>query len=245
VATNPGHNARTSSDKFSPVILIMLISLHPIKLLPLISSSHTVMLFQYKHQTHATQNLYRVTTISFIVGLFLIGVSGCGTRSSPEASPGSPSSAIASSSPTSPTPVSPSPAPDSTQGVESPVAANPTTSPTAPVTVTLYKVDSQCETLVPETAQVPGDRALEETVGKILSAQSNQDFQLGGYRVNIANGVATVDFRLTPSSRRQMVSLSTCEQFALFGSLRKTLIENSQWQIKSVRFTERGEELEF
>lgn len=222
----------------------MLISLHPIKLLPLISSSHTVMLFQYKHQIHATQTLYRVTTISFIVGLFLIGLGGCGSQPSPNASPISPSDAIASSSPASPTSVSPSQSPDSTQGLESPSAADPTTPPAPPVTVTLYKVDSQCETLVPETAQVSGDRALEETVGKIHSAQSNQDFQLGGYRVTVANGVATVDFRLAPSSRRQLVSLSTCEQFALFGSLRKTLTENRQWQIKSVRFAERGKDLE-
>lgn len=125
-------------------------------------------------------------------------------------------------------------------------AASPTPSAaTAMVPVTIYKADSQCETLVPEEIQVPGDRALEATVGQILNTQSNIDFQLGGYRVQQSQGVTTVDFRLTPGSRRQMVSLSTCEQFALFGSLRKTLTQNSRWAIKSVRFTERGEELPF
>jgi hypothetical protein len=29
----------------------------------------------------------------------------------------------------------------------------------------------------------------------------------------------------------------------LFSSVRKTLISNSQWKIKDVRFTERGEEI--
>ncbi|MFM6369036.1 MAG: sporulation/spore germination protein, partial [Dolichospermum sp.] len=38
-------------------------------------------------------------------------------------------------------------------------------------------------------------------------------------------------------------SLSSCEQFALFGSVRKTLMSNSEWKIKDVRFTERGEDI--
>ncbi|MFO0142950.1 MAG: sporulation/spore germination protein, partial [Aphanizomenon sp.] len=36
---------------------------------------------------------------------------------------------------------------------------------------------------------------------------------------------------------------SSCEQFALFSSIRKTLISNAQWKIKEVRFTERGEDI--
>jgi hypothetical protein len=48
---------------------------------------------------------------------------------------------------------------------------------------------------------------------------------------------------LSPNSRRQFVSLSTCEQFALFGSLRKTLTDNSPLKIKGVRFTERGQDI--
>jgi hypothetical protein len=64
---------------------------------------------------------------------------------------------------------------------------------------------------------------------------------LSGYRVRVNNGVATVDLRLSPQSKRNFVSLSSCEQFALFGSVRKTLTNNSQWKIKEVRFTEKGE----
>jgi hypothetical protein len=98
--------------------------------------------------------------------------------------------------------------------------------------------------LIPETIQVPADRALEATVGKIINNQDNLDFQLGGYRISRdSNGVATVDLRLIPNPRRQIVSLSTCEQFALFGSLRETLTRNPDWNIKSVRFTERGKEI--
>jgi hypothetical protein len=63
--------------------------------------------------------------------------------------------------------------------------------------------------------------------------------------VNVDNGVATIDLRIAPESKRQIVSLSSCEQFALFGSLRKTLTSNPQWNIKDVRFTERGQEVVF
>ncbi|MBD2021984.1 hypothetical protein H6F43_17535, partial [Leptolyngbya sp. FACHB-36] len=55
------------------------------------------------------------------------------------------------------------------------------------------------------------------------------------------NGVATVDLRLPANAKRRFVSLSTCEQLALFGSIRKTLTSNRQWKIKSVRFTEKGQ----
>ncbi|MFM6472207.1 MAG: sporulation/spore germination protein, partial [Dolichospermum sp.] len=55
--------------------------------------------------------------------------------------------------------------------------------------------------------------------------------------------VATVDIRVSPESKRQLFSLSSCEQFALFGSVRKTLMSNSEWKIKDVSFTERGEDI--
>ncbi len=112
-------------------------------------------------------------------------------------------------------------------------------------TVTLYKADNQCSSYLPETTQVPADQPLAATVGKVIDAQDNADFQLTGYRVNLAEGVATIDFRVAPNSPRQIVSLSSCEQFALFGSLTETLTKNPDWQVQEVRFTERGEAIEF
>jgi hypothetical protein len=113
-------------------------------------------------------------------------------------------------------------------------------------TVTVYKPDSQCETLLPEQVQVAGDRPMEAAIGKVIEDQSNADFSLAGYRVNLsAEGVVTVDLRLSPQAQRKIASLSTCEAFALFGSIRETLLKNSAWQVKSVRFTERGKEIVF
>ncbi|MBW4521676.1 MAG: GerMN domain-containing protein [Scytolyngbya sp. HA4215-MV1] len=131
--------------------------------------------------------------------------------------------------------------------------SSPTSSPTldgkesggSRVAVDLYQVDSQCSELIAEKISVSADRPVEAAVEKILAQQSNTDFNLSGYRVSLdkTNGIATIDFRLAPGSKRGMTSLSSCEQLALFGSLRKTLTSNAQWKINRVRFTERGKEI--
>jgi Sporulation and spore germination len=90
---------------------------------------------------------------------------------------------------------------------------------------------------------VPSEEPLKGAVGKIIQERDNADFSLSGYRVTVKNGVATVDLRVSPESKRQLTSLSSCEQFALFGSLKKTLTSNPKWNVKDVRFTEKGEEL--
>jgi hypothetical protein len=109
--------------------------------------------------------------------------------------------------------------------------------------VTLYTSDDQCQELIPKKADVSAQEPMNEAIGKIFKEQDTADFSVSGYRININNGVATVDVRIAPDSKRQVSSLSSCEQFALFGSVRKTLISNSQWKIKDVRFTERGKDI--
>lgn len=111
------------------------------------------------------------------------------------------------------------------------------------VNVTLFTIDSQCQELVPQKVSVTAEEPMESAVGKIIQQHDSADFNLSDYRVSVKDGVATVDLRLSPNSQRQFTSLSSCEQFALFGSLRKTLMSNSQWKVKDVRFTERGEEI--
>ena len=126
-----------------------------------------------------------------------------------------------------------------------------TTSSTTPaiktIPISIYRADSQCQTLVPEKVAVPAASPVDAAVGTVLKEAASGDFDLAGYRVNVnANSrVATVDLRLSPDSQRKFVSLSTCEQFALFGSLRKTLTANSQLNLKDVRFTQQGQEIKF
>ncbi|WGV25140.1 GerMN domain-containing protein [Halotia branconii] len=109
--------------------------------------------------------------------------------------------------------------------------------------VTLYTSDVQCQELIPQKVSVPAAEPVTGAVSKIIEEQNTADLSLSGYRVKVENGIATVDLRLSPESKRQLVSLSSCEQFALFGSLRKTLTSNAQWNIKEVRFTEQGKEV--
>jgi hypothetical protein len=109
--------------------------------------------------------------------------------------------------------------------------------------ITLYTSDAQCQELIPEKVSVPAEEPVKNAVSKILEKRDTSDFSLSGYRVNIKNGIATVDLRTSPESKRQLASLSSCEQFVLFGSLRKTLTSNAQWNIKEVRFTEGGKEI--
>ncbi len=124
-----------------------------------------------------------------------------------------------------------------------PSEAAPKAETSKTVNVTLYTSDTQCQQLIPQKVSVPAEEPMTNAVGKIIDERDTADFSLSGYRVNVRNGVATVDLRLSPQSKRQIASLSSCEQFALFGSLRKTLMSNSQWKIKDVRFTEKGEEI--
>ncbi len=144
------------------------------------------------------------------------------------------------------------PAPDQTVTpvVTQPLKATNTkatsiTSSIKTVPLKIYQADSQCQTLVSEKVAIPLENSVNAAVGKVLKQADSGDFDLVGYRVNVnANSrIATVDLRLSPDSRRQFVSLSTCEQFAFFGSLRKTLTSNSQLKIKAVRFTQQGKEI--
>ena len=94
-----------------------------------------------------------------------------------------------------------------------------------------------------EKTAISANQPIAGAVGKVLENADSADFSVSGYRVNVASGVATVDLRVAPDSKRKLISLSSCEQMAIFGSLRKTLTSNAQWKIKSVRFTDRGKEV--
>lgn len=113
------------------------------------------------------------------------------------------------------------------------------------IALNIYHPDSQCQTLIPEKVTVSAETPITHAVGKVLESSSSSDFDLAGYRVNLDlnKRIVTIDFRLAPNSQRQFVSLSMCEQFALFGSLRKTLLDNPQLKIKDVRFTHQGREI--
>lgn len=174
--------------------------------------------------------------VPFILVAIAVNLSSC--SSSPTSTPNTISSPTPSQSPS----IGRLRAKNSDSGSSTPQ----NTPDTAPRTtnVTLYTSDTQCQALIPQKVAVPLQAPISGSVGKILEQHDSGDLSLSGYRVNVKNGVATVDLRVSPQSRRQLASLSSCEQFALFGSLRKTLTSNPQWNIKQVRFTQRGESVQ-
>ncbi len=122
-----------------------------------------------------------------------------------------------------------------------PAIAKPTSAKT--VTVNAYKLDSRCTQQIAEAVTVPAQQPIQGAIAKVIEMGSNNDFRLAGFRVNVKSGTATVDLRVPPGAKRQIQSLSTCERMALLGSIRKTLISNRQWKIKTVKFTDRGKGL--
>lgn len=111
------------------------------------------------------------------------------------------------------------------------------------VTVSVYTIDDQCNDFVEQSVQVPSDQAMNEAIGKAMGAVDYNAFKLDGYQVNISGSTAIVDMKLAPGSERQFVSLSSCEQRALFGSVEKTLLDNADWNVDAVKFTDSGKEL--
>jgi len=179
--------------------------------------------------------------IPLLLGVMLAGCGGDGpTTDNTNNQPKSPSTPVAESPTASPDnkDSTPDTSPDGDKAIDTDTDKNS-------LTLDIYGVDSQCDKLVPKKVTISADKSVDAAVGKVVDQISSSDFDLAGYRVNVdTNGMATVDLRLSPDSQRHFRSLSTCEQLALFGSLRKTLTDNSQFNISDVRFTEQGEEIE-
>jgi hypothetical protein len=207
----------------------------------------------------------RLTLIeSALVGLTAVSLAAC--SSSPPAPIASPTDSTVDQSTQSPPPVS-SPAPSPTPSVSaSPTPAAPApgsaaTSPQAPAPrpdpvkiatsntsnqeITVYKLDDQCNGYVPEKLPMPTQGTMEAIVAKVLENSNTPDFNVSNYRVDVKDGVATVDLRLPANAKRPFTALSACEQMGLLGSLEKTLKENSSLKIQAVRFTDGKQELQF
>lgn len=187
--------------------------------------------------------------LALCLGVFLISLSSCTPLTTPpNTTPPSPAIPQPESPTSVPNAANPTPRanPDPTSPTSQPrnsAANQPAAQKT--VAITLFKPDRQCTTLVSEKVAVSADQPIQAAVGKVLAQRDNADFSVAGYRVNLdaARGVATIDLRLPPDAKRSFASLSSCEQLALFGSLRKTLTSNAQWQVKTVRFTQQGQEI--
>lgn len=178
--------------------------------------------------------LARLTTC--LMSLIALSLGSC---SAPPAPLASPSSSMINPSSTPSTPIATQPSPSrAVDRLTTPTGASAQT-----MTINIYKIDSQCANLAPEKVTVAATQSLEAAIAKVLAETDSGDFSIAGYRVSRDGTRAIVDFRLPANSRRSFHSLSSCEQLALFGGIRKTLINNSQWNVRSVQFTEKGQEI--
>jgi hypothetical protein len=182
-------------------------------------------------------NVAKAYLMTCLISLTALSLSSCST---PPSSVGERSE---SSNPNSPSPSTPSPT--ASQPIASPsTSVNRLTAPATPqTTINVYKIDSLCKDLVPQKTTIAAKQSLEGAIAKVLEEADSGDFSIAGYRVSKEGNRAIVDLRLPANTKRSFHSLSSCEQLALFGGIRKTLIDNSQWQIKSVQFTEKGQEI--
>lgn len=112
------------------------------------------------------------------------------------------------------------------------------------VTVTVYEPDSECKTLIAKQIVVPAEKSLLTAVSKVLEQEYTSDFNFA-YRVTVDQntGKAIIDLRVSSNSKRTLTSLSTCQQLAIFGSLRQTLTAKPVWKVKQVQFTSKGADI--
>jgi hypothetical protein len=113
------------------------------------------------------------------------------------------------------------------------------------VTVKVYKVNNLCQTLNPETVTGPENQLMSSAVDELLKQQIFASLGLVGYRLKIDRdlGIATVDLRASGNYRQKLQNLSSCQMLGLFGGVRQTLTSYAPWQIKTVRFTELGQDI--
>ncbi len=113
------------------------------------------------------------------------------------------------------------------------------------VTVKVYKVNNLCQTLNPETVTGSDNQLMSSVINEVLKQQIFDSLGLVGYRLTIDRdlGIATLDLRAFGNSRQKLQNLSSCQMLGLFGGVRQTLTSYAPWQIKTVRFTELGQDI--
>ncbi len=131
------------------------------------------------------------------------------------------------------------------------VAAIARVRPVSTLALQVFQPDDRCEGLVatPETVTWEGEqppdreRLARLALLRTVTRQTIPKFEVGNYGLALRDRTAIVDIAVAPTSLRQIVSLSRCEQFGLFRSIEATLTRNPRLQVDRVKFTEAGREI--
>jgi len=171
-------------------------------------------------------------------------------NSTPQAQvPNSPLPAPSASSPPAPAPpiTQPKPAPSAVSvPPETPKITPSAAAAKEPIPVTIFLSDDQCQKMVPKEVKVSPESPVAGAVSEVVSQIRIKDLDLEKpeIAVDFGNKTAAIDLRLSANSKRNFDSLSSCEKFVLFDSLRSTLTKNTKWSIKTVKFTNQGKTIE-
>lgn len=186
------------------------------------------------------------------IGLMVVGCQSPEPKSERSPDPIVSASPVPSKSPSmqpepspSDKPPTPKPSPSS-----QPLKPTPQVSPSdsigvSTVPVAVYRMDASCNALVPKTENLPKEKVLDATVGAVIRQSNNADFTVSDYRVTQEGSKVTIVLRLPPSAKRPFSAMSACEQMSLFGALRETLMQRSEWKIRDVQFSDGKEEIMF
>ncbi|NJK60850.1 MAG: hypothetical protein HC918_12220 [Oscillatoriales cyanobacterium SM2_1_8] len=123
--------------------------------------------------------------------------------------------------------------------------------PPSAIALQVFAPDDRCEALVSTSETIawageqppPRERLARLAVLRAVTRQSIPKFEVGNYGIALRDRTAVVDIAVAPTSLRQIVSLSRCEQFGLFRSIEATLTRNPRLQVDRVEFTEAGREI--
>ena len=111
----------------------------------------------------------------------------------------------------------------------------------------VYLPDVQLQQLAPQSIIVGANQPVKDAVGRILQAYQGENVGIKGYevRINPSTHEARINFIIdNPRGAEVFESLSGANQYALFESIRQTLLSQSVYNIEQVTFTANGKAFE-
>lgn len=125
------------------------------------------------------------------------------------------------------------------------VPQSPTSLPSEDeVSAIIYLPDVGLQQLAPQSIVVAANQPVSDAVGKILQAYNGQNVGITDYQVKInpITHQATINFIIKdPRGSEVFQSMSSANQYALFESIRRSLLSQSLYNIDQVNFTANGE----
>lgn len=112
------------------------------------------------------------------------------------------------------------------------------------ISAIIYLPDVGLQQLAPQSIVVAANQPVTDAVGKILQAYNGQNVGIKDYEVKInpVTHQATINFIIDdPRGAEVFDSMSSANQYALFESIRRSLLSQSIYNIDQVNFAANGQ----